>query len=447
MRKLPDAWKIDRSLPASGEKHDMTTEPARPHTKIVPLVVGLFFIWGFATVLNDTLIPKLKGLFELSYTEVMLTQFCFFLGYFFFSIPAGLLLSRVGYVRGVVVGLLTMGAGYLLFVPAALAGVYWGFLLALFIVAGGITILQVAANPLIALLGTPETSHSRLNLAQAFNSLGTTIGPFVGAQLILAAGVAIPAAALLSPATLAAYRQSEAHALQGPFLIFAAILVAGAIIFWILRRAPLPSVDQAATIRSTFALLKNPRVAFGMLSIFIYVGAEVSIGSIMTNYLMSPHTLGLAAKNAGEMVSYYWGGAMIGRFIGAGALRYVRAGHALTFCAVIALALALTSSASSGAVAAWSLLAVGLFNSIMFPTIFTIAIEGEKGDTPQASALLVMAIVGGAIIPEITGTVADRAGLSLALFVPALCYVWIAIYGWIGRNPATNAQSATVRPA
>jgi MFS transporter, FHS family, L-fucose permease len=405
---------------------------------IVPFVVALFFAWGFATVLNDTLIPKLKGLFELSYAEVMLTQFCFFLGYLFFSIPAGLLLSRVGYVWGIITGLLVMGFGYLLFVPAALLGVYPGFLAALFIVAGGITILQVAANPLIALLGPPEGSHSRLTLAQAFNSIGTTIGPYIGAVLILSTGVVIPAAAKFSPATLAAYRQTEAYALQWPFLAFAVLLAALAVVFWFLRRAQLPSTDAAATVGSTFALLKNPRLAFGMLSIFIYVGAEVSIGSVMANYLMLPHTLGLVAQQAGEMVSFYWGGAMIGRFIGSAALRVVPAGRALTVCAVIACLLAITSAFSAGLVAAVSLLLVGLFNSIQFPTIFTLAIEGEDGDTPQASALLCMSIVGGAVIPVITGAVADRIGLSLALFVPALCYVWIAVYGWIGRNPATN---------
>ena len=414
----------------------------RVRSGIVPLVVALFFTWGFATVLNDTLIPKLKGLFELSYAEVMLTQFCFFLGYLFFSIPAGLLLSRVGYVRGIVVGLLTMGVGYLIFVPAALAGAYQGFLVALFVVAGGITIIQVAANPLIALLGSSETSHSRLNLAQAFNSLGTTVGPYAGAALILATGVSIPAAAKLSPAALAAFRQTEAYALEGPFLIFSGILAVFAIVFWALRRAPLPSVDKAATLGSTLALLKNPRLAFGMLSIFIYVGAEVSIGSVMTNYLMMPHTLGLSAKGAGQMVSYYWGAAMIGRFIGAGVLRFVRAGHALSFCAVIACLLASASAVNAGVFAAYTLLAVGLFNSIMFPTIFTIAIEGEKSDTPQASALLCMAIVGGAIIPEITGWAADRVGLAHALFVPAACYIWIATYGWIGRDPAVKPSIA-----
>ncbi len=416
----------------------MTNGTQRQHGHIIPFVVALFFAWGFATVLNDTLIPKLKGLFELSYAEVMLTQFSFFLAYLFFSIPAGLLLSRVGYVRGIVAGLLMMGAGYLLFVPAAVAGAFSGFLAALFIVAGGITILQVAANPLIALLGTSETSHSRLNLAQAFNSLGTMIGPYIGAKLLLSAGVAIPAAARLTPAALAAYRQSEAYALQWPFLAFAGLLAMLALVFWFLRRADLPAVDKAASLGTTLALLKNPRLAFGMLSIFIYVGAEVSIGSVMTNYLMMPHTLGLAAERAGQMLVFYWGGAMIGRFVGSGVLRFVRAGHALTFCAVVACGLAAASAVGAGAIAAFTLIAIGLFNSIMFPTIFTIAIEGENGDTPQASALLCMSIVGGAVIPLLVGAVADRAGLSLSLFVPAACYVWIAAYGWIGRNPAAK---------
>lgn len=411
---------------------------------IVPFVVALFFAWGFATVLNDPLIAKLKGLFELSYAEVMLTQFCFFLGYLFFSIPAGLLLARVGYVRGIVIGLLLMGGGYLLFVPAAIAGAYWGFLAALFIVAGGITILQVAANPLIALLGTPETSHSRLNLAQAFNSLGTMIGPQIGARLLLATGVAVPVAAHLSPATLAAYRQNEAYAMQWPFLGLGAALALLAAAFWLMRRAQLPSVDKAATLSSTLALLKNSRLAFGMLSIFIYVGAEVTIGSVMTNYLMLPHTLGLAALRAGQLLSFYWGGAMVGRFIGSGVLRVVKAGHALSFCAVVACLLTAASALSAGAVAAVTLIAVGLFNSIMFPTIFTIAIEGEDADTPQASALLCMSIVGGAVIPVVTGAVADRIGLSLALLVPAACYVWIGAYGYIGRNPATKSTKATV---
>jgi FHS family L-fucose permease-like MFS transporter len=388
-------------------------------------------------------VPKLKGLFALSYTEVMLTQFSFFLAYLFVSLPAGFLLMRIGYVRGIVTGLLIMAAGCLLFAPAAAIGVFPGFLVALFTMAVGITILQVAANPLVALLGSEETSHSRLNLAQAFNSLGTTLGPLVGSALILATGVVLPDVRKIGPLALATLRRTEAHALQVPFLGIAAGLLALAAVFWILRKSiVVPRADKAANLSSTLALLRNPRLGLGAVSIFIYVGAEVSIGSMMTNYLMLPHTLGLVAARAGQIVSLYWGGAMIGRFIGSAVLRYVPAGTALLVCAAIAMSLVLTSSASAGTLAAITIVAVGLFNSIMFPTIFTLAIEGEGGDTPQASGLLCMAIVGGAIIPVIVGAVADRFGLSIALIVPALCYVWIACYGWMGRRPVKPSGAA-----
>jgi FHS family L-fucose permease-like MFS transporter len=399
----------------------------------VALVVALFFAWGFATVLIDTLVPKLKALFALGYAEVMLTQFSFFLAYLFVSVPAGLLLSRIGYAKAVVTGLAVMALGCLLFAPAAMLGVYPAFLVALFTMAAGITVLQVAANPLIALLGSTETSHSRLNLAQAFNSLGTTIGPLVGAALILSTGVAALDPASLAPAALAAARRTEAHALQLPFLAIAAGLLALAAVFWWIRRsADFPRAGNAATLSSTLALLRNRRLALGMLSIFIYVGAEVSIGSVMANYLMSPHTLGLVAERAGQMVSLYWGGAMIGRFVGSAVLRRVKPGPALSACAAIAAALAATSSFTAGEAAAFTLVAIGLFNSIMFPTIFTIAIEGEDADTPQASSLLCMSIVGGAVVPVIMGSLADHASLSTALLVPAACYVWIACYGWLG---------------
>jgi FHS family L-fucose permease-like MFS transporter len=419
----------------------MSSQPNSTANKSAPwwamaCVTTLFFAWGFATVLTDSLVPKLKGLFALSYSAVMLTQSSFFLAYLFVSLPAGFLLMRVGYVRGIVTGLLIMAAGCLLFVPAALIGVFPGFLAALFTMAVGITILQVAANPLIALLGSEATSHSRLNLAQGFNSLATTIGPLVGAALILANGVALPDVQKIGPAAFAILRRTEVHSLEIPFLGIAPILLVLASVFWFLRKSiVVPRADKAANLSSTLALLRNPRLGLGAVSIFIYVGAEVSIGSMMTNYLMLPHTLGLVAARAGQVVSLYWGGAMVGRFIGSAVLRYVRAGTALMVCAVIAMLLALTSSASAGTLAAITIVAIGLFNSIMFPTIFTLAIEGEGGDTPQASGLLCMAIFGGAIIPEIVGAVADRFGLSVALVVPALCYVWIAYYGWMGRRP------------
>lgn len=405
----------------------------RQHARplLLGMVVFLFFAWGFATVLIDTLVPKLKGLFSLSYAEVMLTQFSFFLGYFVFSIPAGFILSRVGYIRGAMLGLIVMACGCLLFIPAAALALFPPFLLALFVMAAGITLLQVVANPFIAELGTVESSHSRLTLAQAFNSLGTTIGPWVGAVLILRTGVTVHAEHL-SPAGIAAARHAEAHAVQLPFVIIAVTLFALAIAFWFLRRsggAP-PVSAQMAKLSALWALRDRPRLMLGTLAIFLYVGAEVSIGSVMTNYLMQRSVLGLSPLQAGKLVSFYWGGAMVGRFIGAFVLRSIRPGWVLAGCAVCTTLLALTSSFTSGEVAAVSLIAVGLFNSIMFPTIFALASENLGTETPNGSALLIMGIVGGAIVPLITGAMADRTSLSTALLVPAFCYVWICVYGW-----------------
>lgn len=399
-------------------------------TVLVGFVVALFFVWGLATVLIDTLIPKLKALFALSYAEVMLTQFCFFLGYFVFSIPAGIILNRIGYIRGIVVGLAIMVTGCLLFAPAARAGLFAGFLLALFIMACGITLLQVAANPFIAVLGSAASAHSRLTLAQAFNALGTTVAPVLGAALILS-NQATPQIdiATLDATALHLLRIQEAQSLQIPFLGIAATLALMSAVFLLLRNsARIPAIARGASGRSVGQLLRNPRLILGATCIFLYVGAEVSIGSLMINYLMEPGTLGLVAARAGRLVSLYWGGAMVGRFIGARVLRQVPAGIALGTCALVAAALVLLSSLSSGALAGFAIIAVGLFNSIMFPTIFSLAIEGLGEDSPRASGVVCMAIVGGAIVPLLTGVVADIAGLATALLVPASCYIGIAIY-------------------
>jgi len=412
---------------------DSPAAPAAPPRAqrwlLIGLVVLLFFAWGFATVLLDSLVPKLKGVFALSYTEVMLIQFSFFIGYFFFSIPAGFVLSRIGYVRSAILGLVVMICGCLLFSPAAASGVFAAFLLALFVMAAGITVLQVVANPFIAELGPVEWSHSRLTLAQAFNSLATFVGPYVGAVLILHGGVTINAAHL-SPAALAAARITQAHAVQLPFLMIAGGLAVVAFLFWFMRKSAAPPVSaRMASFSAVWALRTNSRLLLGALAIFLYVGAEVSIGSMMTNYLMQPSVLAFSAEQAGKLVSLYWGGAMVGRFIGAFVLQRVRPGALLAIHAVCACTLVIVSALSSGQVAAWSLIAVGLFNSIMFPTIFTLASENMGEETPNASALLVMAIVGGAIMPEATGAVADHASLAAALVVPAICYVWILVYG------------------
>jgi FHS family L-fucose permease-like MFS transporter len=401
--------------------------------------MSLFFAFGFCTVLVDTLIPKLKAMFHLSYAEVMLTQFCFFLAYLVISAPAGWLITRIGYLRGVTVGLLVMAAGCLLFTPAAWLGLYPGFLLALFILASGVTTVQVAANPMTANLGEPRTAHSRLTLAQAFNSVATMVGPIVGSALILAHIKAAPDASGLSAAALTLYRRQEARAVQLPFVGIAVALLALALLCWAVRRWSPPAA--AGPRGGYWRLLGHQRLALGALSIFTYVGAEVSIGSAIANYLMQSHVLAVKPQIAGSMVSIYWGLAMVGRFIGAAALRRVKPGLALAGCALGAGLLAATSALSVGVVAAATILAIGLFNSIMFPTIFTLAIEDMGEETPQASGVLCLAIVGGAVTPVITGLVADRLGLSDSLFVPVACYVWIALYGWLTSNGRIRSRA------
>jgi FHS family L-fucose permease-like MFS transporter len=394
---------------------------------LVPLVIFLFFIRGFCTVLIETLVPKLKGAFQLSYAEVMLTQLCFFLGYFFFSLPAAVILARLGYFRAIMVGLAVMIAGCMIFSPASLLHLYPGFLFALFVVAAGITILQVATNPFISTLGSTRSSHSRLTLAHAFNSVGTTLAPFFGAWLIFGSINPIP-----SPPP---HRESmnaiwDGGSLQVPFLAIAALLTFAALLFWFCRHYPAPKTRAIrGSVISWFDLLKNRRFSLGAVSIFLYVGAEVSVGSILINYLMLDSVLAVSPSTASELASLYWGGAMIGRFIGSAALRIVLPNIALIFCALFAAVLAITSSLTDGASAAVAIIAIGLCNSIMFPTIFAMALEDVEDHRPQGSGILSMAIVGGAIVPIVTGLAADRQGLASALLVPAACYMWIAFYG------------------
>jgi len=408
---------------------------------MTPLVVALFFIWGFSTVLIDSLIPKLKALFALGYAEVLLTQFAFFISYFIFSLPAAALLARIGYLRAIVVGLVVMAAGGLMFAPAAYLGLYPMFLAALFVMGSGITLLQVAANPLMANLGDEAGSSSRLTLAQAFNSLGTTIGPQVGAAVILGSIQSSPDLATTAPDILDAFRRTQAHAVQAPFLGIAAILIVLASVFWIFRNSrAVPAAEKIQGEISLLALLKaHPSVSLGALSIFVYVGSEVTIGSFMTNYLMQPRTLGLAAVDAGRLVSFYWGGAMVGRFIGSYLLKKISPGLLLAGCAIAASLLALTSSLSDGWLAAGTIIAIGLANSIMFPTIFSLAIAGLGSETPRASGLVCMAIVGGAVIPPLAGLIADHSTLGTAILLPAVLYLWIAFYGIISRGRIVSA--------
>ena len=397
---------------------------------LVALVVSLFFIWGGATSLNDVLVPKLKGLFQLNYAQAMLIQFAFFTAYFVVSAPAGALVSRLGYGRGMAAGLAIMGVGCAIFFPAAETATYGLFLGALFVLAAGITILQVAANPLIDRLGPERTGAARLTLAQAFNSFGTTIMPFIGARLILgSAGKANSA-----PVDVAA-RAKEAAVIGHAYLGIAVAMAVLAAVFWAVR-ARLGSAGRAPGLAGSFALLKRSRLGFGVLAIFLYVGAEVTIGSVLVNFLMQPAVMGLGQQAAGEHLSFYWGGAMVGRFVGAGLLWFLKPGKVLTGAAVGAGVLALIAAMAHGPLAGWALIAVGLMNSIMFPTIFSLAIEGLGSKTPQGSGLLCMAIVGGAVVPVIGGVVADASSLAMALVVPVACYAAIAAFGWSARRSA-----------
>ncbi|MBA4164315.1 MAG: glucose/galactose MFS transporter [Erythrobacter sp.] len=398
-------------------------------------VFGLFFIFGGITSLNDVIIPKLKELFTLSYFEASLVQFCFFIAYAVVGIPGARLVKRIGYMRGAVAGLLTMMAGCLLFIPASQSALFVVFLFAYFILATGVVLVQIVANPLISLLGPARTTHSRLTFAQAFNSLGTTIFPYFGAILILGS-LATVTAAELSGAELDAYRTAESQAIVGGYLGLAAALAVVAAIVWMFRNRLKGEKHEATSLVEGLALLKRTRFGYGAACIFLYVGAEVAIGSFIVNYLMQAHVLDLSQQDAGKLISFYWGGALVGRFIGSGLLRLVSPGLLLATVATGAITLIAISANSTGTVAGYSLLAVGLMNSIMFPTIFSLACEKLGPRAADGSGIINVAIAGGAVIPAIYGALADQVGLAMALTLPALCYAIIAGFGVFARRPA-----------
>jgi FHS family L-fucose permease-like MFS transporter len=403
-------------------------------------VFALFFIFGGITSLNDVIIPKLKGLFTLSYGEAMLVQSAFFAAYFLISIPAAGIVRRFGYMRTAAIGLLTMTAGCLLFVPASASGTFGVFLGALFVLAAGITIVQVVANPLISLLGPPRTAHSRLTFAQAFNSLGTTVFPYFGSILILGALAKVDPVTL-SGAALTAFRAAETQVVVKAYLGLAAALAVVAAVVWLRRKRLVEAPAEDASPWAAFGLLKRPRFRFGTACIFLYVGAEVAIGSIIVSYLMQAGGMGLAEQDAGKHVPFYWGGAMAGRFVGAWLLRVISPGKVLAGAAAGSIALIALSANTVGAASGWALLAIGLCNSIMFPTIFSLASEGLGKRAAEGSGVICVAIVGGAVIPPLTGHIADLVGLKLALIVPALCYAVILAFGVYCRRRATPSHA------
>jgi FHS family L-fucose permease-like MFS transporter len=490
----------------STSKNTVQKNGQQNYSFALSVLTTLFFMWGFITCLNDILIPHLKAIFTLNYTEVMLIQFSFFTAYAIVSLPSGILVEKVGYKNGIVVGLTTAGIGCLLFYPAAGYQSYIMFLIALFILAAGITLLQVAANPYVAILGKPETSSSRLNLTQAFNSLGTTIAPIFGSLLILSVTVKTSEElSKMSSSELPSYRLMEAGAVQVPYIGLAFTLFIIAAIFALIK---LPKIE-AATVNSTSTIELNKHenknawsyrhLVLGAVAIFVYVGGEVSIGSFLVNYLGQPFIMGLPESEAGKYVSLYWGGAMVGRFFGsitmsgitnkqkrnfylvlvfilalvlalyitqeynnlnqfrisgfyktltfmffvtvnflAFKLAMPKPGRTLAILAISAAILVIISMLTFGEIAMWTILSVGLFNSIMFPTIFTLSIEGLGQHTGQGSGILCTAIVGGALLPVLQGFFADNIGIHHAFFIPVLCYIYIAYYGFKGHKIVTS---------
>ena len=428
----------------------------RPYLAPLAVLTTLFFAWGFITCLNDIIIPHLKAVFDLNYAQAMLVQMAFFAAYFVASLPSGALIGRIGHQRGIIVGLLVAGAGCALFYPAAGLRSYPMFLGALFTLACGITLLQVAANPFVAILGPPQTASSRLTMTQALNSLGTFLAPFFGSALILANAVkSADQLKAMSPDAVAAYRLAEAASVQQPYVGLALALIALAIMIGVSK---LPTVagatatDASATKNSGNQEPTNHAMAaaaaerssawqyhhlvWGAVAIFLYVGGEVAIGSFLVNYLKEPEIGGLTENVAAKYVALYWGGAMVGRFVGTVTLRTFKPRAVLLAHAAGASLLVLATMMFSGPIAMWSVLSVGLFNSIMFPTIFTLAIAGLGKHTNQASGILCMAIVGGAIVPVLQGALADipAIGVHHCFVMPLLCYAFIAWYGLHGSR-------------
>ncbi|MGB2740192.1 MAG: sugar MFS transporter [Cognaticolwellia sp.] len=388
-------------------------------------LTSLFFMWGFITCLNDILIPHLKAIFDLNYTQSMLVQFCFFGAYFLVSLPAGHLVKKVGYQKGIVTGLVVAAFGCLLFYPAASMHSYAMFLSALFVLASGITILQVSANPYVTLLGPAKSASSRLTMTQAFNALGTTVAPYLGALFIL------------NEAASAMEVAPSADSVKVPYLILtAALLLLAAIFAWL----KLPHISSAETTKDEVlsgSAWQYRHLVLGALGIFVYVGAEVSIGSFLIIFFGEANVAGLEESQAAKYLTYYWGGAMVGRFIGAAVMQKLAAGKVLGFNAFAAVILITIAMLSSGSVAMWAILLVGLCNSIMFPTIFSLALNGLGKHTGQGAGVLCLAIVGGAIIPLIQGAIADIVGVQLSFILPVLCYVYIVYYGLKGAKPTT----------
>ena len=437
-----------RNVSAPGFSAD---QPLKTDTRAMSVATALFFMVGFLTCLNDIVIPHLKSIFELNYAEALLVQFAFFSSYFVFSYPGGKLVDKVGYKKAMVVGLLIMAAGACGFLPAAYFAIFPVFLAALIVLAAGMTVVQVAVNPYVTVIGPAATASSRLNLAQAFNSFGTFIAPFLGGLLILGGATQLTPAKmhLLSAEALQQYRQMQAHTVTLPYIVITVTLVLLAIALALIKLKPQTGQTDltqdfrpgafAEALSKPDTIWRHPWLLGGAVGIFTYVGAEVAIGSLLVNYMGLPQIAGLRESTAANFLMVYWGGAMLGRFLGSAVLQKIRTGPVLGTAGVTACVLVILSILSNGHLALGALLLVGFCNSIMFPSIFTLGIQDLGPLTSKGSSLLIAAILGGAIIPEITGALADKIGLHTAFIVPAICYVYIAAFGIAAiKRPAAH---------
>jgi FHS family L-fucose permease-like MFS transporter len=396
-------------------------------------------MWGFATVLNDILVPHLKAVFQLNYGQSLLIQFAFYLGYLLMAIPSAKLLERIGYKSSVVVGLVGMAGSALVFLPAARLESYAVFLVALFLLASSITLLQVAANPYVTVIGPAQTASSRLNLVQAFNSAGTTLAPLFGGMLIL--GRSSSGNSTVDTVLTAQQRAADVQAVQLPYMLIAGVLIALALLVW---RVRLPDLGQesrraAQVERAKHSLWRHRNLVFGVPAICLYLLCEIGIGSTLVNFISLPKIGNMSHAEAASYLSLFWGGAMVGRFAGALLLRWIAPERMLAAVSLGALVLVLIAITNGGSLAMWSLIAIGLCHSVMFPTIFTLGVRGLGPLTEEGSGLLIMAIAGGAF-SALQGVLADRVGLQLSYLLPAVCYVYVLGYALWGCRSTEELQ-------
>lgn len=412
----------------------MNREGSQKYLSAMAVMTLLFFMWGFMTALNDILVPYLKSLYHLDYARAMLVQFCFFAAYAIMSIPMSAVVKKFWYKKGIVVALIISGIGCLLFIPSAHLGIYSFFLVSLFVLATGIVLLQVAANPFVTLLGKPENASSRLSFAQGVNSLAYIIAPLFGAFMILSVKIlSTQQIQQLTSEAYLKYKQAIISAIQIPYLELGITFFVIAFLFLLIKFPKVTETTESnssnhSTAKST--IWQYPHLIFGAFAIFLYVGAEVTTGSFIVNYLGLPQIANMSAEQAAKYVSIYWGGAMIGRFIGSWILTQIKPSYVVVFNAFSAIVLLVISILASGHLSMWCILALGLCNSILFPTIFSLSLSNLGKFTSYGSGILCTAIVGGAIVPVLQGILADQIGAQNSFVLLIFCYLAIVIYGW-----------------